>query len=294
MADEKAVQVPAGYGSDAIAPPDILDKVEKLGVKKAHTPFGPEFVLSMVAGGAISLGAMFFYIVLGDPTLGYAAQRVLGGVTFALGLSLVMIAGAELFTGNCLLVVAWASRKISVGEMLGNWVTVWVGNLVGSLVMVFLLWECHFPDLNGGHVGSAVISLALGKLTPDFATIFFKGIMCNLLVCLGVWMAYAGRSVADKIAGMILPIAAFVAVGFEHCVANMLFLPLAWLMVQMGHVPAGVDVSAITFVNIIHNLIPATLGNIVGGGGFVGLVYWLAYHKREAAQPAGAPLHSAK
>ena len=267
------------FGSDAYSPAEIQDKVEKLGVKKAHSPFLPEFMLSVVAGGSIGLGGMFFIIVLADPTLGFAFQRLLGGMVFTLGLALVMIGGAELFTGNCLIVMAWWNRQISTGEVFRNWTTVWVGNLVGALGLVFLLFMSHFADLNNGEAGKAILKLAMGKMAPDMVTIFFKGILCNVLVCLGVWLAYAGRSVSDKMAGMLLPVSAFVAAGFEHCVANMFFLPMAWVLVETGHVPAGMDVSAITALGIVHNLIPATLGNIVGGGGFVGFVYWVIYRK---------------
>lgn len=277
MADNKSG---AGLlGADAYSPAEVQDKVEKLGVKKARMPFLPEFMLSIVAGGSIGLGGMFFIIVLADPTLGFAIQRVLGGAVFSLGLALVLIGGAELFTGNCLIVMAWCNKQIRTGEVLRNWTVVWVGNLVGALGLVFMLYMAHFADLNNGNVGSAILKLAIGKMSPDMVTIFFKGILCNLLVCLAVWLAYAGRSVADKIAGMVLPVACFVAAGFEHCVANMLFLPMAWILVETGHVPADLDVSVITMFNIAHNIIPATLGNIVGGAGFVGLIYWAIYRK---------------
>ena len=277
MADNNATS--QMFGSDAYSPAEIQDKVEKLGVKKARSPFLPEFMLSVVAGGSIGLGGMFFLIVLADPTLGFAIQRVLGGTVFTLGLALVMIGGAELFTGNCLIVMAWWNGQIRTGEVLHNWTVVWFGNLVGALGLVFLLYMSHFADLNNGQAGAAILKLAMGKMAPDMVTIFFKGILCNVLVCLGVWLAYAGRSVADKMAGMILPVSCFVAAGFEHCVANMFFLPMAWVLVQTGHVPAGVDVSTITLFNIAHNILPATLGNIVGGGGFVGFVYWVIYRK---------------
>lgn len=279
MIHKKRSPAPSVFGSEAYSPAKIQDKVETLGVKKARMPLLPEFVLSVVGGGSIGLGGMFFCIVLGDPQLSYAVQRVMGGVVFTLGLALVMIAGAELFTGNCLIVMAWANRQISTLEVAKNWTVVWVGNLVGALGLVFLLWMCHFPDLNGGNVGLGLLKLAVSKVSPDSTTIFFKGIMCNILVCLGVWLAYAGRSVSDKIAGMLLPVAAFVAAGFEHCIANMMFLPMAWLIVQMGHQPAGLDVSVITLGAIAHNILWATLGNIVGGAGFVGAVYWLIYRK---------------
>lgn len=267
------------FGSDAYSPAEIQDRVEKLGVKKARSPFLPEFMLSVVAGGSIGLGGMFFLIVLADPTLGFALQRLLGGTVFTLGLALVMIGGAELFTGNCLIVMAWCNGQIRTAEVLHNWTLVWCGNLVGALGLVFLLYMAHFADLNKGEAGAAVLKLAIGKMAPDMVTIFFKGILCNLLVCLGVWLAYAGRSVTDKMIGMWLPVSCFVAAGFEHCVANMFFLPMAWVLVQTGHVPGGVDVSTVTLLNIAHNILPATLGNIVGGGGFVGFVYWVIYRK---------------
>ena len=277
MADNNATS--QMFGSDAYSPAEIQDKVEKLGVKKARSPFLPEFMLSVVAGGSIGLGGMFFLIVLADPTLGFALQRLLGGTVFTLGLALVMIGGAELFTGNCLIVMAWWNGQIRTVEVLHNWTLVWFGNLVGALGLVFLLYMAHFADLNSGEAGAAVLKLAIGKMAPDMVTIFFKGILCNLLVCLGVWLAYAGRSVTDKMIGMWLPVSCFVAAGFEHCVANMFFLPMAWVLVQTGHVPSGVDVSTVTLLNIAHNLLPATLGNIVGGGGFVGFVYWVIYRK---------------
>jgi formate transporter len=267
------------FGLDAYSPAEIQDKVEKLGVKKARMPFLPEFMLSLVAGGSIGLGGMFFAIVLADPMLSFAPQRLLGGLVFSLGLALVMIGGAELFTGNCLIVMAWCNGQIRTSEVMRNWTVVWVGNLIGALGLVFLLFMSHFADLNNGAVGAALLKLAIGKIQPDMVTIFFKGILCNLLVCLGVWLAYAGRSVADKMAGMVLPVACFVAAGFEHCVANMFFLPMAWVLAVTGHAPAGLDVSMITFGGMVHNLVPATIGNIVGGAGFVGLIYWAIYRK---------------
>jgi formate/nitrite transporter len=279
MAANDASKTPGLLGLDAYSPAEIQDKVEKLGVKKARLPFSASLMLSVVAGGSIGLGAMFFLIVLADPALSFAFQRVIGGLVFALGLALVVIGGAELFTGNCLIVMAWANRQIRTSEVLANWATVWIGNLVGALGLVGLVFLAHHHDLGGGLIGAAVLKLAVSKITPDFLAIFVKGILCNILVCLAVWLAYAGRSVADKMAGLLLPVAAFVAAGFEHCVANMYILPYAWLLSATGHVPAGLDVSAITLAGIVHNLIPATLGNIVGGGGFVGFVYWAIYRR---------------
>ncbi|MGQ9372007.1 formate/nitrite transporter family protein, partial [Azospirillum sp. A39] len=266
-------------GMEAYSPAEIQEKVEKLGVKKATMPFLPSFMLSIVAGGSIGLGGMFFLIVLADPTLSFAVQKVLGGVVFSLGLSLVMIGGAELFTGNCLIVMARANGQITTAQVLRNWITVWIGNAVGAMGLVFLIFMSHHPDLGNGAIAGATLKLALAKTAPDSVTIFFKGIMCNLLVCLAVWLAYAGRSVADKILAMTLPVAAFVAAGFEHCIANLYFLPLALLLKFTGHVPEGIDVAALTVNGVLHNLLFATLGNIVGGSVFVGGIYWLIYRK---------------
>jgi formate/nitrite transporter len=223
--------------------------------------------------------ALYYTIVASDGDLSFATVRVLGGLVFSLGLVIVLIGGAELFTGNNLIVMAWASGKISTREVLRNWLIVYCGNLVGALGLVILVLLSHHPDMNGGRIGLSVLNTAVGKISPDAVTLFFKGVLCNLLVCLGVWLAYAGRSVADKVLGLILPISAFVAAGFEHCIANMYFLPLAWLLTETGKVPAGFDASPITIAGIIHNLIPVTLGNIVGGSGFVGFVYWAIYRK---------------
>jgi formate/nitrite transporter len=264
---------------DAYTPAEMEDKAEKTGIKKATMPVFPSFLLAVVAGGFIGLGGMYFTIVLADSSLSFAVQRVLGGSLFALGLSLVLVGGAELFTGSTMTVMAMASGHITLSQVLRNWCVVWIGNLVGSLGLVFLVFMSHHMDMNNGAIGAATLKLAIGKIQPDGVTIFFKGILCNMMVCLGVWLAYAGRSVADKIVAMILPIGLFVAAGFEHCVANMYFLPMAWLLTATGHVPAGLDVSVITIPGILHNLVFATLGNIVGGSVLIGGMYWLIYRK---------------
>ena len=240
-------------------------------------------MLAMVAGGSIGLGALYYTIVASDAALSFAVVRVLGGLTFSLGLALVIVGGAELFTGNNLIVMAWASGNVSTTEMLRNWVIVYLGNLVGALGLVFLVFFSHHLDMNGGRIGLSILNTAAAKIQPDVVTLFFKGILCNLLVCLAVWLAYAGRSVTDKILALILPVSAFIAAGFEHCVANMYFLPLAWLLVQTGHAPENFDASLITMSGIVHNLIPVTLGNIVGGAGLVGAVYWVVYRAAFAA-----------
>jgi formate transporter len=270
---------PPIFNFNAYSPAEIQDAIEQVGVKKANMPLLPSFMLAAVAGGSIGLGALYYTIVASDADLSFATGRVVGGLVFSLGMAIVLIAGAELFTGNNLIVMAWASSKISTREVLRNWLIVYCGNLVGALGLVVLVLFSHHLDMNGGRIGLSILNTAVGKISPDFVTLFFKGVLCNLLVCLGVWIAYAGRSVTDKIIGVILPISAFVAAGFEHCVANMYFLPLAWLLIVTGRVPAGFDTSLITIPGIIHNLVPVTLGNIVGGSGFVGFVYWVIYRR---------------
>jgi formate transporter len=265
------------FNLQAYSPAEIKEAVEKVGVKKANLPFLASFMLAIVAGGGVGFGALYYTIVASDPTLGFATVRVVGGLAFTLGLVLVLVGGAELFTGNNLIVMAWASGKVSARTMLRNWTIVYLGNFVGALGLIVLVFYSHHLDMNDGRIGMSVLSTAAGKIRPDMLTLFCKGILCNVLVCAAVWLAYAGRSVTDKILAVMLPVSAFIAAGFEHCVANMYFLPLAWLLVQTGHTPSNFDASLITLPGILHNLVPVTLGNIVGGAGFVGAIYWAIY-----------------
>jgi len=268
---------PPIFNLQAYSPAEIKEAVEKVGVKKANLPFLASFMLAIIGGGSIGFGALYYTIVASDAELSFATVRVVGGLVFSLGLALVLVGGAELFTGNNLIVMAWASGKVSTGTMLRNWTTVYFGNLVGSIGLIVLVFFSHHFEMNDGAIGLSILKTAAGKIRPDMMTLFFKGILCNVLVCAAVWLAYAGRSVTDKIVAVILPVSAFIAAGFEHCVANMYFLPLAWLLIHTGHVPANFDASLITMSGIIHNLVPVTLGNIVGGAGFVGAVYWGIY-----------------
>jgi formate transporter len=277
MSDRVPAPQPPIFNLQAYSPAEIKEAVEKVGVKKANLPPLASFMLAIVAGGGVGFGALYYTIVASDAELSFATVRVVGGLVFSLGLALVLVGGAELFTGNNLIVMAWASGKVSTGTMLRNWTIVYLGNLLGSLGLVVLVFFSHHLDMNDGRIGFSVLTTAAGKIRPDMVTLFVKGILCNVLVCAAVWLAYAGRSVTDKIVAVILPVSAFIAAGFEHCVANMYFLPLAWLLIQTGHAPAGFDASPITISGIIHNLVPVTLGNIVGGAGFVGAVYWAIY-----------------
>lgn len=262
-------------GPDSLSPAEIEAKAETIAEGKAALPFGKTFVLSVLAGSFIALGAMFFCIVMGDSSIPFVAQRLLGGLCFSLGLVLVLCCGAELFTGNALMVCAKASGKIPLAGMLRNWAIVWVGNLVGALCVVGLVLAAQMPAMNGGAVAEAMVSVASGKVSPEWTTLFFKGVMCNVLVCLAVWIGYSARTVVDKVAGVLLPICAFVAAGFEHCVANMFFLPIALFLNGAGVGAEG----AIAIGGIVCNLSAATLGNVVGGL-LVGLAYWYVYHRK--------------
>jgi len=277
------VQKTEVFGLDAYAPREIAEKIEESGVTKAHLPLVPMFMLALVAGGSIGLGALFYMIVASDPTLGFAASRLAGGVAFCLGLTLVIVAGAELFTGNNLIVMAWADGRITLGSVLRNWLVVYIGNAVGGIGIAGLVFLSHHLDLNDGKIALAALSIAKMKVGLPFATAFFRGVLCNLLVCLAVWLAMGGRSVTDKILALVLPISAFVAAGFEHSVANMYFIPLGIIVATFGQVPAGFDASSLTLAGALHNLIPVTLGNIFGGSVLVGFVYFFIYHK---ARPA--------
>ena len=291
MADRASPPQPPIFSLNAYSPAEIKEAVEKVGVKKANLPFLASFMLAVIAGGSIGLGALYYTVIVSDAGLSFATARVMGGVVFSLGLVIVLVGGAELFTGNNLIVMAWASGHVSTKEMLRNWVIVYFGNLIGAVGLVVLVFFSHHLDMNGGRVGLSILNTAVAKIQPDAVTLFFKGVLCNLLVCLAVWLAYAGRSVTDKVVALVFPVSAFIAAGFEHCVANMYFLPLAWLMTRTGNVPADFDASVITMTGIIHNLVPVTLGNIVGGAGLVGAMYWTIYRaafgKRNATQGKG-------
>lgn len=264
------------FGFDAFSPREIAERVETVGVAKARLPFASMFMLGILAGAFIGLGALYFVVVRSDPSLSFAVRQVLGGMAFALGLILVVVAGAELFTGNNLLVMAWADRKITGFELLRSWFIVCVGNFIGAVGLALLVFLSRHADLNDGAVAQEYLKIAAGKLAMPFWTAFFRGILCNALVCLAVWMALAGRSVVDKVVAIVVPISAFVAAGFEHSVANMYLIPMAMLLQLSSNVdPAPV----ITWIGFLSNLVPVLLGNIIGGSVLVGLVYELVYHR---------------
>jgi formate/nitrite transporter len=265
------------FGFDAYAPKELAERVESLGVAKARLPLVSQIALGVLAGGFIGLGALYFTLVTSDANLGFAASRVLGGLTFSLGLILVVVAGAELFTGNNLLVLAWASRRITTRELLRNWLIIYLANFIGALGLVVLVFLSNHWQMNGSAVAMHAVKIAAAKAALPFWEAFFKGILCNILVCLAVWLALAGRSVVDKIFAIVFPISAFVAAGFEHSVANMYFIPLGILLKEQ--VPIG-GAENLSWLGLGSNLLPVTLGNIVGGGAMVALVYYLIYRRQ--------------
>lgn len=262
------------FGFDAFSPQEIARKAEEVGVTKARLPLLSMFMLSVLAGAFIGLGALYYVVVRSDVSLNAAIRQLLGGMSFAMGLILVIVAGAELFTGNNLLVIAWADRRITTYELLHSWVIVCAGNFVGALGLAVLVFLARHADINDGAIGREYVRIAAQKVALPFWTAFFRGVLCNALVCLAVWMAMAGRSVVDKVVAVVIPVSAFVAAGFEHSVANMYLIPMAMMLqetVTSGH-PA-----LITWRSYLHNLIPVLLGNLAGGSVLVGLVYHLIY-----------------
>lgn len=275
------------FGLDCYAPAEIAERVEKVGVTKANLPLLSLVALGVLAGGFIGLGAMFFTLVVSDASLSFAAQRVLGGIVFSLGLILVVVAGAELFTGNNLLVMATVAGRISVFKLLRNLVVTYLANFIGAAGLAALVVLSGHWQMGNSTVGRAAVGIAAAKCALPFGEAFLKGVLCNLLVCLAVWLAMAGRTVSDKVLAIVFPIAAFVACGFEHSVANMYLIPMGIFLGESGPAVFGANPGAPTWAGFAGNLLPVTLGNLVGGAGMVGLVYWVIY--RREALPALRP-----
>ena len=274
----------AAIRPDCAAGAAIEAKGESVGVAKAGMQLKTLAPLAILAGIYIGMGALFMTYVKADQSLSFAASSVLGGVVFSLGLILVVVAGAELFTGNMLLTMAALSKKITWGQLGKNWALVWVFNLVGSLVLVGVIFACGLMATKAGDntIGNQMVAIAAAKIGLSPLQIVFRGIMCNLLVCLAVYMGFAGRTVIDKIFTCIFPVMAFVAMGFEHCVANMFFLPMGVLAAGQGF-GAQLDpaiLANVTLGGAAYNIAFATIGNIIGGALFVGAMYWWAFHKK--------------
>lgn len=275
------------YGFDAYTPSEVARRVDSVGVAKARLALLPLVMLGVLAGAFIGLGTMLSVIVKSDPTLGFAASQFAAGGVFSLGLLLVVVAGAELFTGNNLLAMAWADGRIGSLDVLRNWVVVCAGNFVGAAGLAVLVYLSGHTGLSSGAVGRAVVRIALAKQELSWQEAFFRGVLCNVLVCMAVWMAMAGRSVVDKAVAVVFPVTAFVAAGFEHSIANMYLMPLA-MLVQAGGSPEGQ--ALVTLGGMARNLAVVIAGNLVGGSVLVALAYHVIYREPLAGRKQAAPV----
>jgi len=258
---------------DAYAPAQIAMRVREVGVTKAAMPVLTMFALAILAGAFIALGALFYTVTVTtgkDATVPFGLLRLAGGVTFSLGLILVVVGGAELFTGNNLIAMAWASGRVTTQQVMRNWGWVYLGNLVGAVGTAGLVWLTGVHNMSDGAVGETMVRIARSKIALDPVSALARGVLCNVLVCLAVWLCMGARSVTDKILAIVFPITAFVACGFEHSVANMYFLPIGWALAAGTSAPLSVT-------DAVSNLALVTLGNVLGGTVLVALVYWSVY-----------------
>jgi formate/nitrite transporter len=257
---------------DAFSPREIAHRVKNTGVAKAKTDTLTMLVLSVLAGAFISLGALFFIVATTGSTLGFGITRLVGGLAFSLGLILVVVGGAELFTGNNLIAMAWASHLVTTRQVLRNWAIVYLGNVIGAIATVVLVTWSDVATLSAGAVGELAVRIAVTKTGLTLTQELTRGILCNALVCLGVWLAMGGRSTMDKILAIIFPVTAFVALGFEHSIANWFFLPYGVLLAAPGTIASAA---------VWQNLAVVTAGNIIGGTLMVAGVYYMAYLRGE-------------
>jgi len=288
---------------DALIPADMAAKAEAVGIKKATGDALQLFALAILAGAFISLGGIFFTTVMAggmavkdaagaaafSTALPYGVMRLLGGLVFCLGLILVIVGGAELFTGNNLIVMAWANKKVTTAQLLRNWGIVYAGNFVGSIGTAIIMFFSKQYTFANGAIGLTALNVGLAKCSLDFVAAIALGIMCNAMVCMAVWLCFSARTTTDKILSIIFPIAGFVAAGFEHSIANMYFIPIALFIKGGGDAKfwenigktAG-DFGNLTWGNFfIANLLPVTIGNIIGGAVLVGAVYWFIFLRKK-------------
>jgi formate transporter len=286
---------PGHHGLDALLPAEIAEKAEAVGVAKTRLDTLTLMALAVLAGAFIAFGALFATTVLAgaDGLFPYGLTRMFAGIAFSLGLVLVVVGGAELFTGNNLMVMAWAAGKVSARQILRAWTIVYIGNFIGAAGTALLVFLSGQYLAGRGAVASVVLKIALDKSNLPFVQALLLGVLCNTLVCLAVWLALGARTTSDKVLAVIFPVSAFVAVGFEHSVANMYFIPLglmvkAWgpasLWTQIASSPE--NYAALTWPGFFLSLIPVTIGNIIGGSVLVGGIYWFIYLRPRRAAPS--------
>ena len=272
---------------DTMLPPEMAKEAEKVGVKKTNTGVVKLLVLAILAGAFISLGAIFYITATSGMKgeLPYGLIKLIGGVAFSLGLILVIVAGAELFTGNALIVMALAGQKIGIKQLLKNWIIVYIGNFVGAMATAVLVFFSEIHHSGGALVGLNMLEIAAAKCELGFVQALVLGVFCNALVCLAVWLCFSARFVSGKILAILFPITAFVTAGFEHSVANMYFIPAGLILKAQASATFwnSLDMTPEQFPQLTWwgflwvNLLPVTIGNIIGGGLLVGLVYWFVY-----------------
>lgn len=275
---------------DAYQPAQMVCRLEDSCVAKTSRDAISMALLGLLAGFFIGLGAVFCTLVTTDVGVGFGLGKLLGGLAFSLGLILVVVAGAELFTGNTLIVTPWLSTRVSGKALLRNWGIVYLSNFAGALILVAVIFGARFWALDSYEVGANALMIAAGKTSLAFWPALCRGIMCNILVCLAVWMCIAARSLTEKILAIVFPITAFVACGFEHSIANMFFIPMGIVLAGQAEVvqAAGATASQIANVNVVglfQNLIPVTIGNVIGGTS-VGIIYWLVFLRKERGAEA--------
>ncbi len=273
---------------DCLPPAEMAGKAKSVGITKANLGILNMVLLGILAGVFIGFGGMLNTMVTTSSGLGFGLNKLVGGIVFSLGLILVVLAGAELFTGNNLLVMAWFSGKISLGRLLRNWVIVYFANFAGALSLVMIIYYSQQWSLSGNAVGANAVTIANAKVNLSFTAALTRGILCNALVCLAIWLCYSARTLTDKILAILFPITAFVAAGFEHSVANMYFIPMGIMLTGKSAVLQAANltqagVAHLTWAGLLNNLVPVTIGNIIGGGVLVGAVYWTTYLRNDKA-----------
>jgi formate transporter len=280
---------PAPLSLDMRLPPEVAAACEAAGVAKAGRGAIDLLTLGVLAGAFIAFGGIFMTVILtGSSELPWGFARALAGVAFSVGLVLVVVAGAELFTGDALMVVAFAARRITFSSLLRAWSFVYAGNIIGALGTVALMLLAGQHGLAGGGFGRTAVEIANAKVALPTSEIFFRALLCNVLVCLAVWMSFGARSATDKIMVVVPPVATFVAAGFEHSIANLYLLPYGYAVDLMTMEPGSARTdAAIEASGIVRNLVVSTLGNLMGGSVMVGAVYWFVYLRASASPLAG-------
>ena len=286
MAENEVPKLTGIVVTDAYSPPQIASRIDKVALAKARLSLSQTFMLSILAGAYLGLGAQFATLVISDSTLHIGLTSLIEGVVYSLGFILAVVGGAEVFTGNCLIIMGYVSKRITTRELLNNWIISYTGNFIGSLTMVCWMYKSQQWEFFHHMVGAKALLIAHKKVNLPFMAAFARGVLCNALICLAVWLCFSGRSVADKVISIIFPIGGFVASGFEQCVSNMYFIPIGIVLrkneaiIAASEKMAGrpLDLSQLTWKGFfIHNLIPVTLGNIVGGVILVGIIFWFVY-----------------